>query len=526
MNLHFHRHAEATTAELFYDLFFVANLTTFTSLLDINDLMSLTSYIGFFSLLWLTWYQVSLYDVRFSADSIFERCAKCIHFGTMVGFAVMAPQWKPGYAESDYTVYRGFSLILMVSRLTLVAQYGITLWFTKSYTKTRLPLMLVMASSLVAASIYGCLTMVFPTYQLLVPETIKGYIAWYVVGICETLITVAVSCIFRSISFKGTHMVQRMSLLTLIILGEGIIVICKSISKIVENDYLWTAPVVGQIISAILCIYFLYMLYFDRLQEEHFGTIRQQIWTFLHFPLHAVFVLVLQGVANFIIWRQAIQSLNFYSEALSVLLSQPYNTGKDLATALNETAWSYVFDYVPKDIDASKDIKAADIGLKAVALYYANSQSGNETAVVEFATGLQDFVFASGKTIMTSLSIKTPDQKDQGKNTDPAAQFDGFMDVFELVFTYVFVTGGLALILTSVLSMLSFTPEQRRALQYFRQGLNFLLGLGLCLLSTMKYTDASGKYASSPWMIPTLCIVFFICLVVNHVRIGEKDKAH
>jgi low temperature requirement protein LtrA len=33
----FHRHAEATTAELFYDLFFVANLTTFTANLEIND---------------------------------------------------------------------------------------------------------------------------------------------------------------------------------------------------------------------------------------------------------------------------------------------------------------------------------------------------------------------------------------------------------------------------------------------------------------------------------------------------------
>lgn len=80
----FHRHAEATTAELFYDLFFVANLTTFTSVLEINDRQSLTAYIGFFSLLWLTWYQVSLYDVRFSADSVFERVAKAIHFGVMV----------------------------------------------------------------------------------------------------------------------------------------------------------------------------------------------------------------------------------------------------------------------------------------------------------------------------------------------------------------------------------------------------------------------------------------------------------
>ena len=92
----FHRHAEATTAELFYDLFFVANLTTFTSMLEINDRHSLTAYIGFFSLLWLTWYQVSLYDVRFSADSVFERSAKAFHFGVMVGFAVIGPQWKPG----------------------------------------------------------------------------------------------------------------------------------------------------------------------------------------------------------------------------------------------------------------------------------------------------------------------------------------------------------------------------------------------------------------------------------------------
>jgi low temperature requirement protein LtrA len=44
-------------------------------------------------------------------------------------------------------------------------------------------------------------------------------------------------------------MVQRMSLLTLIILGEGIIVICKSISKIVKNEYLWSLSVVGQIVA-------------------------------------------------------------------------------------------------------------------------------------------------------------------------------------------------------------------------------------------------------------------------------------
>lgn len=33
----FHRHAEATNAELFYDLFFVANLTVFTNVHEVRD---------------------------------------------------------------------------------------------------------------------------------------------------------------------------------------------------------------------------------------------------------------------------------------------------------------------------------------------------------------------------------------------------------------------------------------------------------------------------------------------------------
>jgi low temperature requirement protein LtrA len=250
----FQRYSEATTAELFYDLFFVGNLTTFTTALEINDSESLTAYIGFFALLWLTWYQVSLYDVRFSTDSIFERIAKAVHFGVMVGFAVIGPQWHPGQAVDDYKIYKTFGLMLMASRLTLFFQYGVTLLFTKRYKKTILPLSLIIASTALAAILYGALTPTFPEKSFAedgheLAKKSKVYIAWYVIAICETMFTVTVSCYWRIISFKGTHMVQRMSLLTLIILGEGIIVVCKSISKIVKNEYLWSIPVVAQIIA-------------------------------------------------------------------------------------------------------------------------------------------------------------------------------------------------------------------------------------------------------------------------------------
>jgi low temperature requirement protein LtrA len=46
------------------------------------------------------------------------------------------------------------------------------------------------------------------------------YLIWYVVAVLETAFNIAVSSRWKVMSFKGTHLVQRMSLLTLIICKE------------------------------------------------------------------------------------------------------------------------------------------------------------------------------------------------------------------------------------------------------------------------------------------------------------------
>jgi low temperature requirement protein LtrA len=459
----FHRHAEATTAELFYDLFFVANLTTFTSVLEINDRNSLTAYIGFFALLWLTWYQVSLYDIRFSSDSVFERVAKAIHFGVMVGFAVIGPQWKPGQEINEYKIYKAFGLILMVSRITLFLQYAVTLFYTRKYRKTIIPLGLIMASTLIAAILYGALTPAFPA-ESYVPQKSNVYIAWYVIGISETLLTVGVSCIshFRAINFKGTHMVQRMSLLTLIILGEGIIVICKSISKIVKNEFLWTAAVVGQIIAAVLIIYFLYMLYFDRMQEEHFGSIKQQVWSILHFPLHTVLVLVLQGVSLLVVWTQLVQALYTMDASFTHVAGLNFTDGAEFADHLNLTAYQNVFYYVPKGVDASKEIMIADYALYSLSegYDYLLADPNNATAAEELTTGLENLVAAATKTLFDSFSVTIPKTKmKKGSSLGFEDLLTEYVGVFELVFVYVFIAVRQSSILLLLLFLsLSLSP--------------------------------------------------------------------
>ncbi|KAH7073713.1 hypothetical protein BKA63DRAFT_39264 [Paraphoma chrysanthemicola] len=558
----FHRHAEATTHELFYDLFFVANLTTFTSMLEINDRHSLTAYVGFFSLLWLTWYQVSLYDVRFSSDSVFERCAKAIHFGCMVGFAVIGPQWKPGQDIADYKIYKAFGLMLMVSRLTLFCQYGVTLCFTKKYKKTIVPLSMVMAWTLLAAALYGALTPTFPKtlfddqgYEI--AQRSKVYIAWYIIAISETILTVTVSCVWRIISFKGTHMVQRMSLLTLIILGEGIIVICKSISKIVKNEYLWTLSVVGQIVAAVCIIYFLYMLYFDRLQEDHFGSIKQQIWSFLHFPLHITLVLVLQGVSLLIIWRQAVEALNslyaswapaltwlefggtvdpetYFGTYMSNIGENNVTAGMAFADYLNATCYAQVYDYIPKGVDASKEIKIVASAWKDIQQGLDNylADDSNTTASTQLATGINAMTSAAYKTLFDTFSVTVAKSKSKkvaaGEKEVPdlyKTQLQ-YYDIFDMILSYTFIAGGLALILTAALGFLSLPKHQRRAGNIVRLAITAAAGLGLSLVSLIRYSEPHMyEYLGSSWMIPTICLTLFFCVVVDHAQ-KPKKKAH
>jgi hypothetical protein len=50
------------------------------------------------------------------------------------------------------------------------------------------------------------------------------------------------------------------------------------------------------------------MLYFDSLTREHFGSIRQQIWAFLHFPFHVALVLFLEGTSQFVVWHKMVET--------------------------------------------------------------------------------------------------------------------------------------------------------------------------------------------------------------------------
>jgi len=252
------------------------------------------------------------------------------------------------------------------------------------------------------------------------------------------------------------------------------------------------------------------MLYFDWLVEQPFGTIRLQVWSFVHFPLHLSLVLLVSGVSQFLIWRQAVESINVLSNQIAFDLRQPYNTSIALSARLSATIDGNVFKQLPKDFNPEKGLKAINESLAAISeirsvpvMDLLRDQTG------PFWVPFRGLLTASTNTILEALGIKPPKSEDEKPDSTSAIMqtfSDGtkFQSVIRLVFVYFFLSAGATLILLGVLACISTT--QRNFIGYLRYATNFLVGLALSFLSFMSLTNAESSYGSSPWVLPTVCL--------------------
>ena len=120
----------------------------------------------------------------------------------------------------------------MMSRMVLAAQYGLVLFHARHHRRGRKALMFAVGLHLLPAIGYLIVAFVVTEHQdhhLLV--------VWYAIGLIEMFAILIHATFSKTLSFEGTHFNERLNLLTLIILGEGVIILAKNITKIVEYTY-------------------------------------------------------------------------------------------------------------------------------------------------------------------------------------------------------------------------------------------------------------------------------------------------
>lgn len=69
----------------------------------------------------------------------------------------------------------------------------------------------------------------------------------------EVISILVISSVWRAVSFKNTHVVKRMGLLTIILLGEGVLNTARELSDTALHAG-WTGEAFGQALVAVLVI--------------------------------------------------------------------------------------------------------------------------------------------------------------------------------------------------------------------------------------------------------------------------------
>jgi low temperature requirement protein LtrA len=255
--MYYHDHEDARNIELFFDLFFVAIFSTFTKNHEINSNSSLSSYAVYFGVIWATWLQVCLFDVRFGFDSVFERVTKAIQMCVFIGFASSSGclNLEPVDSlatEANLTGFQSLNVLMIVSRALFSLQYLVAFAAVAVHHKhkpARVPLLITAGMYGFASFVYGLLF----KFVLMDTGRAQGFYGYYAIIAFELATVSVVVYRWECVSFRDTHLHKRLMVLTLMILGEGIIVCSFSFAKISYKSG-WTANSFAQALCVVLSI--------------------------------------------------------------------------------------------------------------------------------------------------------------------------------------------------------------------------------------------------------------------------------
>ncbi|PHH70531.1 hypothetical protein CDD80_5951 [Ophiocordyceps camponoti-rufipedis] len=538
----FQEREEPTLLEVFFDLVFAANYNVFTDNQEVTNTARFKAYLGYFFLLWLTWLLVTLFDVRYVTDSIFTRLTRAIQLGVLVGFTIVAPTFNPTNQHQE--TMRAMSIILVVSRACLAVEYGAVLHHVKDYKAARLPIILQICVHFSAAVIYLGLTFGFRG-----DVKSQDFIVWYFISAAEAMLTVLLSNLYPVLSFTKTHLIKRLTLLTVIIIGDGIIQVAREVVTIVKNPDAWDGVTIGLVTAAVATIYFVFLVYFDWLRDSfHLPAIRQQLWMSVHLPFHLSLILFTQGFTQFLIWSKIVDVLNTVSMGFG---RKGHEWLTDATTAevqarLNESTQAFFMDFPPKIPstwitinDAISNITLIpDAFWSELSNYYeTHNASAFNTTDIKAAQVFSDIMTATMSSMANALfATFGMDLESDVTNKNPRLYDDikggGFQgevqtetwDRYRLVFACTYLAAASTLLFMIALAILARTTPFK-TWPIIRLAIISGLALGTGMTSILFFNhDRVFKFLLSPWVLPTLAFVWTVTIILTHINAGNVGR--
>ncbi|KAL4916708.1 nineteen complex-related protein 2-domain-containing protein [Aspergillus aurantiobrunneus] len=508
---HLYRRSDATPIELFFDLFFVANLSTFTATHEINNVEALGAYIGFLGVIWFSWLQVTMFDIRFARDSIFERICKAIQLGAMVGFASAGTRFTTRVRDENVWAFQSLSLILAGSRFLLSIQYTVSTVLIRKRMGSAASGLYVIAATLFISSLvhFG---MFFAFGEDSETSDHRPYIwtVWFGLFWAEMWTVIATSCITPGIGFEDTHLNVRMGLLTLIIIGEGVISVTRLVNKTVRPGG-WTKWSFIHIFGVTTNVYFIWQEYFDLTPRRAMGTFAQQIWAQLHFPFHVVLILLLEGSQILALTLDITLKLQYLTETILSACEDPRPEPQVAIGLLRQTIDDMEIQYSLGAIGEQKAIYDILNDLPNHRLCPVNGTIGFRLTRNMF----NDLVGNVTSALFASMRI-VPPRSAHVSTMDSSQLLRMYVELLGFVYVYFFLVASLAMFLFAAFGFLARRHDKPLAMA-IGVAVRIISGLFLaCLTIFAKHFELAYSFMKSP----TILYAFtFVLLGGESIRI-------
>ncbi|KAK5091649.1 hypothetical protein LTS08_005410 [Lithohypha guttulata] len=531
----FRKQHEASTLELFFDLFFVGNLAVFTTKSAHVDAQSLSNYLGFFAILWTTWFHVSMFDVRFYVDSVFTRICKFIAFGIMVSLVGLSSLYDSILSGGTTRAFHGIALLMFGCRILWIIQYAVVLYFVRAFDKTLVPMMATMFVYVAAAAGFLATFIMDRTKMSIAgTEGASKVRLWYIFICVEAVGVITISMVWRVLSFKHTHLVERVGLLSLIIMGEGIIGLIKSVSYAIQGTsvHLWEET--GIITFAVLLIYLIYVLYFDNVDHHRFGTIGQQLWTLFHFPAHVCILLTVEGSTALLIWNACRNAIGWITEDSLPSATNPIRNPvakKDFASLeefvaqVNKTYWETSAQYYYKSLTEDY-YSTTKFNEDLAKLSKPKASFGSDDWAAEVKVTLEKMSNYFQYFIYQNFGAEGPNHKLK-KTKEYDQKVELYEDGYKFTLMYFYCSAGALLFVFALLYW--FGRQKKTKTEWASIGFRILAGMGLPLMIISPLKEKEGdhdtfRYTFSYLLIPIVSLTLLIVIIIDNVLKAIAEK--
>jgi len=244
------------------------------------------------------------------------------------------------------------------------------------------------------------------------------------------------------------------------------------------------------------------MLYFDNHPHGHFGTIKQQIWSLLHFPIHLAIVGLVEGAQQTALARYMSVTSHKFEKSLYKYCFQDHLDGGDLVIAL-DNALKYL--KLEKKLGGLIYVDRLNLDLETIGKTAGICGAGvRGSDVTDLPQELQILWYRAMSALYSSLGLAIPNDAD-------ALQI--MVKSWQLVYRYFW--GSFIILMVCFLAAVFLIRRNRLDAYYITSFLNrgVVIAIGAVFLGLSATVDTLGAIMEKPVILPVaVCLIYGIVL--------------